>query len=339
MTATMGITAEPEPEPDPAATLTADPTAALIAGWRSRIAGRGLTVALADGADPRAIQAAQRLHSAGDLRPLLVGDPDRIRSAARKAAITVSEELILDPAEIANAADVQRALANRPESEHTDPLVLAVAALRTGRVDACVAGATRPTADVLRAGIRVLGLQPEVDTVSSSFLMILPDGRAMAFGDCAVVPDPDASQLADIAVASARTYRALLASDPVVAMLSFSTQGSATHPAVTKVRASTELLRTKGIVVDGELQFDAAVVDTVASVKAPESAVAGKANVLVFPNLDAGNIGYKITERIGGATAIGPILQGLAKPLNDLSRGCSSRDIELLTLISAVQSL
>lgn len=221
-----------------------------------------------------------------------------------------------------------------------DPLELAVAALRCGLVDACVAGATRTTADVLRSGLRLVGLDTGVATVSSCFLMVLPTGTPVVFADCAVLPDPTAPQLADIAVAAADSYRALVGGTPRIAMLSFSTRGSAAHPAVGKVRAATELVRrrTPGTPVDGELQFDAAFVHTVGAKKAPGSPVAGQANVFVFPNLDAANIGYKITERVGGAVALGPILQGLRAPLLDLSRGCSVTDLETLAVLSAVRA-
>jgi phosphotransacetylase len=212
--------------------------------------------------------------------------------------------------------------------------------VRLGSADAAVAGCRNPSGDVIRAGLHMIGLRPGHSTVSSSFLLRTPDGRSLAFGDCAVVPEPDETQLADIALATAGTFGSLTGEDPVVAMLSFSTLGSADHASVRRVREATRLVRERdpGLCVDGEMQFDAALVASVAEQKAAGSSVAGRANVFVFPNLAAGNIGYKIAQRLGGADAFGPILQGLRAPMNDLSRGCDAEDVVSVAVISALQA-
>jgi phosphate acetyltransferase len=226
-----------------------------------------------------------------------------------------------------------------------DPLHVASLVVGAGRAGGTLAGAVSPTPDVVRAALRGIGPRPGIKTVSSFFKMILPEtahgpARPVIFSDCGMVVDPDANQLVDIASAAAESCRLLIGDEPRIAMLSFSTVGSAAHPHVSKVATATQALKQSAptLLIDGEVQFDAAFVPEVARAKHPESQIAGNANVFVFPTLDAGNIGYKIAQRIGGATALGPVLQGLARPANDLSRGCSAQDIYDMIAITAIQS-
>ena len=289
----------------------------LLESWHAQAAVNPARVVLADLGDPRADAAAARL-TAGGLVDVVAPVLDR----ADAGILTTADAAVrqgLDP---------------------DDPVVAAAILVRAGMADAAVAGATRPSADVLRAGLNVLGVAPGVGVVSSSILFVLPDGRVIAYGDCGVVPDPDEVQLASIAVSTARTFEALSGESARVAMLSFSTRGSARHARVDKVRNATALVGdlAPDLVVDGELQFDAAWVPEVADMKAPGSPVAGGANVFVFPDLDSGNIAYKITERLGGARALGPLLQGLDGVFHDLSRGCSADDIFDVAVIAGLQA-
>jgi len=292
-------------------------------------------VVLPESNDPRVQQAARQLAAENLAEVWLV--PSAVRSDASEAMVPgvrhvspTDRFLRRRCAEQLHENRRNKGLSREAAEEAVeDPLLFAALLIRLGEVDAAVAGSIATTAAVIRAGLYGLGTPPGRSLVSSFFLMELIGGRTVAFADCGVVPDPDAQQLAEIAVATSENYQRLTGETPRVAMLSFSTLGSAEHPRVDKVRAATARVRelASNLAVDGELQFDAAFVPQVGARKAPKSVVAGQANVFVFPDLDSGNIGYKIAERIGGATAIGPLVQGLRAPMMDLSRGCSVQDI------------
>lgn len=318
-----------------------------------RLAARDVsaTVVFPEADDPRIAAAADRLAREGIVRPVLLGDAAVANETARAAGVQLDMRVeLLDPRRHsgrAALADTLRELrrakgvsCDAVEHEIEQPLTCAATLVRAGRADACIAGARHSTRQVLRTALDIIGLSEGARLVSSAFLMVLPSGRTVTFADCAVVPEPDADQLADIAVRAADTHRRLTGETPYVAMLSFSTKGSAAHESVDKVRAATAMARVlaPGLAIDGEIQFDAAWVADIAARKAAHSEVAGRANVFVFPNLDAGNIAYKIAERLGGAEAIGPILQGLAHPMHDLSRGCKIEDILTLAAIAALQA-
>ncbi|BDQ03935.1 MAG: phosphate acetyltransferase [Ignavibacterium sp.] len=305
------------------------------------------TIVLPESHDERVLKAAEILTKEKICKVITLGNPDKVKSDAQKLGVNLTGVEIIDHQphpkfdEFSNIYYELRKQKGMTQEQAKETmkrdLFFAAMMLREGLVDGSVAGSFASTADVMKAGIQIVGMPEGISIVSSFFLMIFKD-RTFSFADCAVVPNPDAEQLADIAISTADNHKKLTGEEPLVAMLSFSTKGSATHELVDKVIKATELVKSKrpDLQVDGELQFDAAIIESIGKRKAPNSNVAGKANVLIFPDLNAGNIGYKIAERLGGAQAVGPMVQGLRKPFFDLSRGCSVDDIVNTTAINVL---
>lgn len=320
----------------------------LFTSLKQKVQGHGLKIVFPEATDPRILKAAQRLQQEELIEPVFLGNPEAVQQAAVAAQVDLSQIQILDPNHYDQFNDMVQAFVQRRKGKNTveqaqtmlrDPNYFGTMLVYLKQVDGMVSGAVHPTGDTVRPALQIIKVKPGLTRTSGAFIMQKGEQRYL-FADCAININPSAQELAEIAVTSAHTAQ-LFDIQPRVALLSFSTKGSAKSEEVTKVAEATQLAQTMDptLVLDGELQFDAAIVPTVAQQKAPQSTVAGQANVFVFPELQSGNIGYKIAQRLGGFEAIGPVLQGLNQPVSDLSRGCNTEDVYKLTLITAAQAL
>ncbi|HEX2956164.1 MAG TPA: phosphate acetyltransferase [Chitinispirillaceae bacterium] len=313
------------------------------------------TILFPEGTEPRTIKAVSEIARTGLARPILIGEKSQVEAKAASEGVSLEGITIIDPPKdprydmyVNKFYELRKAKGMTIEKAYEtlkDPVYFATMLIQFNEADGLVSGAEHSTADTIRPALQIIKTRPGISVVSGCFIMIVPnstfgDNGLFVFADCAVNPDPTSEQLAEIAIASADTARNLCGMNPKVAMLSFSTKKSAQHPNVDKVVKAFEIAKEKApnLEIDGELQADAALVASVGQKKCPGSTVAGKANVLIFPDLQSGNIGYKLVERLAKAHAIGPFLQGLNKPVNDLSRGCSVQDIIDVTAVTAIQA-
>ncbi|MBM6264428.1 phosphate acetyltransferase [Staphylococcus epidermidis] len=325
----------------------------LLSVLQDKLSGKNVKIVLPEGEDERVLIAATQLQKTDYVSPIVLGNEDNIKSLASKHALDLTQIEIIDPATSELKDELVDAFVERRKGKATKEQAVELLdnvnyfgtmLVYTGKAEGLVSGAAHSTGDIVRPALQIIKTKPGVSRTSGIFFMIKGDEQYI-FGDCAINPELDAQGLAEIAVESAKSAQSF-GMDPKVAMLSFSTKGSAKSDDVTKVQEALKLAQEKAeadqldhVVIDGEFQFDAAIVPSVAEKKAPGAKIQGDANVFVFPSLEAGNIGYKIAQRLGGYDAVGPVLQGLNSPVNDLSRGCSTEDVYNLSIITAAQAL